>query len=140
MQYIKQAARDKANDYLVGQFEKSRQLLMNEFRHIQHESNIIQKENNKYISMLNVANDKIERQEVVISELNSYIKWMHNFLASMDKDLGILNDGPAQIGGPVVDALESFDKFLHDPTQKTKRARLLNLTEKFFDKPLSFYS
>jgi len=81
MNYIKQAAKDRANDYLMGRFEKTRQLLMTEFRHLQYETDLIRKENEKYMQMLSVANDKIERQEVVILELQSYIKWMHAFMA-----------------------------------------------------------
>jgi|LauGreDrversion4_2_1035121.scaffolds.fasta_scaffold316238_2 hypothetical protein len=54
---------------------------MNEFKHLMHETNLIRDENGKFIKMLNTANDKIERQEVVIMELFHYIKWMHHYLA-----------------------------------------------------------
>ena len=79
---------------------------MNEFKHLMHETNLIRDENGKFIKMLNTANNKIERQEVVIMELFHYIKWMHHYLAGQDKELGILNDGPAQYGGPLMDALD----------------------------------
>ena len=61
MNYIKQAAKDRANDYLMGQFEKTRKLLMTEFKHLMHETEMIRDENGKYMKMLQVANDKIER-------------------------------------------------------------------------------
>ena len=73
-------------------------------------------------------------------ELHSYIKWMHTFLAQMDKDLGILNGGPGTLGGPLMNALDSFEKFLQDPSKREERGRILRLTEKFFEKPIGFYS
>jgi hypothetical protein len=73
-------------------------------------------------------------------ELHGYIKWMHGFLASMDKELGVMNDGPVTSGGPVADALDKFDKFIQDPSKKGEHGRLMRLNEKFFEKPVGFYS
>ena len=85
---------------------------MQEFHHLMHEADVLHKENDTYGQMLTVANNKIERQEVVIMELQAYIKWMHGFLATMDKELGVMNDGPVTAGGPVAEALDRFDKFI----------------------------
>ncbi len=79
---------------------------MEEFRHFINEGELMKKESIKQIQKLDAANERIERQELIISELDSYIKWMHKFLATQDKELGILNDGPATLGGPLTDALE----------------------------------
>jgi len=76
------------------------------------EADVLHKENDIYGQMLTVANSKIERQEVVIMELHGYIKWKHGFLASMDKELGVMNDGPVTSGGPVAEALDKFDKYI----------------------------
>lgn len=68
--FVKQAAKDRANDYLMGQFEKSRKVLMDEFRQIIKQTEETKKIYKQYEVELLRTNDKLERQELAIIELN----------------------------------------------------------------------
>jgi hypothetical protein len=126
----------------MGQFEKSRIVLMNEFRTIIKQTEDSKKIHKQYEVALAKAHDRLEHQEVKITELNQYIKWMHEYLGQMDRDLGVWNGGDAVLGGPVVDGLEKFQSMMQDPSSlgDKKKDRLFNLTNNFFEKPLQFYS
>lgn len=84
--------------------------------------------------------DQIVMQEKIIIDMRMQIKQLENRLRQQDCQLSILNGGPDDNGGPLLQAIRKHHTLLQDPVQLDMKKYLMKTADQFFDRPFQFYS
>ena len=114
LRYVKQSAKNKANDYLRAQFQVARSIMMEEVRICMQQADEVKQAFLEIEKSYNFAQAQLRKQEQTITELRMQLKTYERYLAAQDRDLSILNHGPQDGGGPVVTAARKQNALLLD--------------------------